>query len=60
MGVAVAVLVPSGVLRNFTVAGLKTEIEIPGLWIRVRIGSGFSDFVDPDPYWYWKMHFLVI
>jgi hypothetical protein len=21
----------------------------PGLWI--RIGSGFSDFVDPDPYW---------
>jgi hypothetical protein len=20
-----------------------------GLWI--RIGSGFSDFVDPDPYW---------
>jgi hypothetical protein len=26
---------------------------IPGLWIMVRsrIGSGFSDFVDPDPYW---------
>jgi hypothetical protein len=23
----------------------------PGLWIRIRIGSGFSDFVDPDPYW---------
>jgi hypothetical protein len=22
-----------------------------GLWIRIRIGSGFSDFVDPDPYW---------
>jgi hypothetical protein len=21
----------------------------PGLWI--RIGFGFSDFVDPDPYW---------
>jgi hypothetical protein len=21
------------------------------LWIRIRIGSGFSDFVDPDPYW---------
>jgi hypothetical protein len=20
-------------------------------WIRIRIGSGFSDFVDPDPYW---------
>jgi hypothetical protein len=23
----------------------------PGLWIRIRIGSGFSDFVDLDPYW---------
>jgi hypothetical protein len=23
----------------------------PGLWIRIRIGSGFIDFVDPDPYW---------
>jgi hypothetical protein len=23
----------------------------PRLWIRIRIGSGFSDFVDPDPYW---------
>jgi hypothetical protein len=22
-----------------------------GLWIWIRIGSGFSDFVDPDPYW---------
>jgi hypothetical protein len=22
-----------------------------GLWIRIRIGSGFMDFVDPDPYW---------
>jgi hypothetical protein len=21
------------------------------LWIRIRIGSGFSDFVDPGPYW---------
>jgi hypothetical protein len=21
-----------------------------GLWIRIRIGSRFSDFVDPDPY----------
>jgi hypothetical protein len=45
------------------------------LWIRIRIGSGFSDFVDPDPYWgirnpdpgarklrkfSGKMHFLVI
>jgi hypothetical protein len=27
--------------------------KIPGLWIRIRIriGSKFSDFVDPDPYW---------
>jgi hypothetical protein len=24
---------------------------ISGLWIRIRIGSGFSDFVDPDPNW---------
>jgi hypothetical protein len=24
---------------------------IPGLWIRIGIGSGFSDLVDPDPYW---------
>jgi hypothetical protein len=21
------------------------------MWIWIRIGSGFSDFVDPDPYW---------
>jgi hypothetical protein len=20
-------------------------------WIRIRIGSGFNDFVDPDPDW---------
>jgi hypothetical protein len=20
-----------------------------GLWIRIRIGSGFRDFLDPDP-----------
>jgi hypothetical protein len=26
----------------------------PGLWIRIRIGSGFSDFVDPDPDPYWE------
>jgi hypothetical protein len=24
-------------------------VTVPGLWI--RIGSGFSEFVDPDPYW---------
>jgi hypothetical protein len=22
-----------------------------GLWIRIQIGSRFSDFVDPDPFW---------
>jgi hypothetical protein len=22
-----------------------------GFWIRIRIGSEFRDFVDPDPYW---------
>jgi hypothetical protein len=25
--------------------------SLSGLWIRIRIGSGFRDFVDPDPYW---------
>jgi hypothetical protein len=29
----------------------KPEEKIPGLWIRIRIGSGFRDLVDPDPYW---------
>jgi hypothetical protein len=29
----------------------KTYLLKAGLWIRIRIGSGFSDFVDPDPYW---------
>jgi hypothetical protein len=29
---------------------LKSYWSCPGLWIRIRIGSGFSDFVDPDPY----------
>jgi hypothetical protein len=27
------------------------EMFETGLWIRIRIGSGFSDFVDPDPNW---------
>jgi hypothetical protein len=26
-------------------------VEKPGLWIRIRGGAGFNDFVDPDPYW---------
>jgi hypothetical protein len=29
----------------------KTQEFKPGLWIRIRIGSVFRDFVDPDPYW---------
>jgi hypothetical protein len=31
----------------------KTSLNLikSGLWIRIRIGSGFSDFVDQDPYW---------
>jgi hypothetical protein len=53
---------------------VRTKTVRPGLWI--RIGSGFSDFVDPDPHWesgswtgsrgkkikkfQWEMHFLVI
>jgi hypothetical protein len=45
---------------------LKSTKLSPGLWIRIRIGSGFSDFVDPDPgarklrNISVKMHFLVI
>jgi hypothetical protein len=30
---------------------LTTVLNLPGLWIRIRIGSRFRDFVDPDPYW---------
>jgi hypothetical protein len=30
---------------------LENNLPVPGLWIRIRIGSGFSDFLDPDPYW---------
>jgi hypothetical protein len=33
---------------------LKTLIYLAGLWIRIRIGSLFSDFVDPDPYWEYR------
>jgi hypothetical protein len=44
------------------------ENDKPWLWIRIRIGSGFSDFVDPDldpgarklRNISVKMHFLVI
>jgi hypothetical protein len=38
--------------KRFTV-GSKFKVykfEL-GLWIRIWIGSGFSDFVYPDPYW---------
>jgi hypothetical protein len=27
---------------------VKAALFKAGLWIRIRIGSGFSDFVDPD------------
>jgi hypothetical protein len=27
---------------------LNKHEKISGLWIRIRIGSGFNDFVDPD------------
>jgi hypothetical protein len=33
---------------------VDSENIISGLWIRIRIGSGFSDFVDPDPDPYWE------
>jgi hypothetical protein len=39
--------------QNFITIGTKAigtkRYKKSGLWI--RIGSGFSDFVDPDPYW---------
>jgi hypothetical protein len=50
----------------------KFVYTLAGLWIRIRIGSEFSDSVVPDLYWesgsrgkktkkfQWKMHFLVI
>jgi hypothetical protein len=37
-------------LRTIGEGGYSTVFEA-GLWIRIRIVSGFSDFVDPDPYW---------
>jgi hypothetical protein len=47
-----------GLEQNTTYALLKIPVTgtgignyKPGLWIRIRIGYGFSDFVDPDPYW---------
>jgi hypothetical protein len=39
-----------GAPKRLTVFGVSTILALsPGLWI--RIGSRFSDFVDPDPYW---------
>jgi hypothetical protein len=38
--------------RNFGKSKFRRNVFLmilSGLWI--RIGSGFSDFVDPDPYW---------
>jgi hypothetical protein len=31
--------------------GILLGVFKTGLWIRIRIGCGFKDFVDPDPYW---------
>jgi hypothetical protein len=40
-------------LANFStgidVHYFKVGPFFPGLWIRIRIGSGFNDFVVPDP-----------
>jgi hypothetical protein len=30
------------------VASLTKVPFVPGLWIRIQIGSGFNDFVDPE------------
>jgi hypothetical protein len=39
-----------GVSKRFgKLAGWKLHQHKAGLWIRIRIGSGFRDFVDPDP-----------
>jgi hypothetical protein len=32
-------------------SGSGLDPDSTTLWIRIRIGSGFSDFVDPDPDW---------
>jgi hypothetical protein len=40
-------------IREILARILSQEYE-PGLWIKIRIGSGFSDFVDPDPDPYWE------
>jgi hypothetical protein len=39
--------------KNYLVRRLVQNLtmSVSGLWIRIRMGSGFSDFVDPDPYW---------
>jgi hypothetical protein len=39
-------------LQELTIA-FYTSYTLPVLEARlwIRIGSGFSDFVDPDPYW---------
>jgi hypothetical protein len=36
---------------SYLATGTGTGTLEAGLWIRIRIGSGLSDFVDPDPYW---------
>jgi hypothetical protein len=34
--------------REFQEYG-SNDLVAPGLWIRFYIGSGFNDFLDPDP-----------
>jgi hypothetical protein len=38
------------VIRNRYSTGTakRKNVLLPGLWIRIRIGSEFNDFVDPD------------
>jgi hypothetical protein len=44
-------------LKSFLLHTARPYSELPqhvvkaGLWIWIRIGSGFSGFMDPDPYW---------
>jgi hypothetical protein len=40
-------------VHSFIVIVIRVDdfVFAPELWIWIRIVSGFSDFVDPDPYW---------
>jgi hypothetical protein len=43
-------VVSSPVLTS-SIISAQLQMLVAGLWIRIRIGSGFSDFVDSDPNW---------